>query len=43
MKNDINPVARLGVVLKLQMTEGSSASHLLPTLFNQLKILGFRP
>jgi hypothetical protein len=43
MKNGVNPVARLGVVLKLQMTEGRSASHLLLNLFNRFKILGFRP
>src|SRR6185295_9612705 len=31
------------VVLRLQMTEGSSASHLRPNLFSLLKILGLRP
>jgi hypothetical protein len=39
----VNPVAWLGVVLKLQITEGSSASNHLPNLFRSLKILGFRP
>ena len=37
----MKPVALLGVVLKLQITEGSSASHLRPNLFSLLKILGF--
>jgi hypothetical protein len=36
-------VAQLGVVLRLHRTEGSSAAHFLPCLFNLLKILGFRP
>ena len=43
MKNGVYPVARLGVVLKLQSTAGSSATHRVPNLFNQLKILGLRP
>ena len=36
-------MALLGVVLRLQMTEGSSVSHLRPNLFSLLKILGFNP
>jgi hypothetical protein len=28
MKNDVKLVARLGVVRRLQMTDGSSATHL---------------
>ena len=27
----MNPMARLGVFLRLQMTDGSSASHFLPS------------
>src|SRR6185369_1985281 len=42
-KNGVNPVALLGVVLRLQITEGSSVSHLRPNLFSLLKILGFSP
>ena len=38
----MKPVALLGVVLRLQMTEGSSVSHLQPNLFSLLKILGLR-
>ena len=37
------PVALLGVVLRLQITEGNSVSHLRPNLFSLLKILGLRP
>jgi hypothetical protein len=33
----------LGVVLKLEITEGGSVSHLRPNLFSLLKILGLRP
>ena len=36
-------MALLGVVLRLQMIEGSSMSHLRPNLFSLLKILGFSP
>ena len=32
-----------GVILRLQSTAGSSATHRLPNLFNWLKILGLRP
>jgi hypothetical protein len=39
-KNGVKPVALLGVVLGLQITEGSSVSHLRPNLFSLLKILG---
>jgi hypothetical protein len=33
-KNSVKPVARLGVVLRLQTTEGSSFIHRLPNLQN---------
>jgi hypothetical protein len=33
----VNPVAQLTVVLMLQITEGSLASHRLPNLFRSLK------
>jgi hypothetical protein len=36
-------LARLGVVLRLQMTAGSSWSHFRPDLFSLSKILGMRP
>ena len=39
----MKPVALLGVVLRLQITEGSSVSHLWLNLFSLLKILGLRP
>ena len=39
----MNPVARLGVFLRLQMTDGSSTSHFLPNFLNRLYILGLRP
>src|SRR6185437_15793287 len=42
-KNGVKPVALLGVVLRLQMTEGSSVSHLRLNLLILLKILGFSP
>src|SRR6185312_12933920 len=42
-KNGVKPVALLGVVLRLQMAEGSFVSHLRPNLFNLLKIRGFSP
>jgi hypothetical protein len=41
-KNVVNPVVRLGVVLKLQITDESSLSHLMPNLFSLFKILGLR-
>jgi hypothetical protein len=39
----VNPVALLGVVLRLHTTAGSSWSHFRPDLFNLSKILGPRP
>jgi hypothetical protein len=39
----VNPVALLGVVLRLHMTVGSSRSHFQPDLFSLSKILGLRP
>jgi hypothetical protein len=36
-------MAQLEVVLRLHITDGSSASHRLPNLFGSLKILGLRP
>jgi hypothetical protein len=42
-KNGVNPVAQLGVVLRLQIIEGSSTSHHLSNLLRSLKILGLRP
>jgi hypothetical protein len=39
----VNLMARLRVVLRLQITEGSSTSHYVPNVFRSLKILGFRP
>ena len=36
-------MALFGVILRLQMTEGSSVSHLRPNLFSLLKIRGFSP
>jgi hypothetical protein len=39
----MNPMAHLGVVLRLQITEGSSLSYYLPNLFSSLKIHGLRP
>ena len=36
-------MARLGVVLRLQSTAGSSATQRALNLFNRLKILGLRP
>ena len=36
-------MARLGIVLRLQSTAGSSVTHRVPNLFNRLKILGLRP
>ena len=36
-------MARLGVVLRLQSTAGSSATQCALNLFNRLKILGLRP
>ena len=41
--SSVNPVARLGVFLRLQITNGSSASHFLPNFFSRLYILGLRP
>jgi hypothetical protein len=43
MKKGVKSIARLGVVLKLQRTVGSSATHQRPNLFNHLKILGLSP
>jgi hypothetical protein len=42
-KNGVNPVALLGVVLRLHTTAGSSWSHFQPDLFSRSKILGLRP
>jgi hypothetical protein len=39
----VNPVALLGVVLRLQTTAGNSWSHFRPDLFSLSKILGLRP
>jgi hypothetical protein len=39
----VNLVALLGVVLRLQMTDGSSWIHFQPDLFSLSKILGLRP
>jgi hypothetical protein len=39
----VNPVALLGVVLRLYTTAGSSWSHFRPDLFSRSKILGLRP
>jgi hypothetical protein len=39
----VNPVALLGVVLRLQMTYGSSWIHFRPNLLSLSKILGLRP
>jgi hypothetical protein len=43
MKKGMKPVARLGVVLRLQRTAESSATHRRPNLFNRLKIHGLSP
>jgi hypothetical protein len=43
VKNGVNPVALLGVVLRLHTTAGSSWSHFRPDLFSRSKILGLRP
>jgi hypothetical protein len=39
----VKPVAWLGIVLRLQTTEGSSFIHRLPNLLRSLQILGFSP
>jgi hypothetical protein len=39
----VNPVALLGVVLRLHTTAGSSWSHFRSDLFSVSKILGLRP
>jgi hypothetical protein len=39
----VNPVALIGVVLRVHTTAGSSWSHLRPDLFSLSKILGLRP
>jgi hypothetical protein len=39
----VNPVALLGVVLRLQTTAYSCWSHFRPYLFSLSKILGLRP
>jgi hypothetical protein len=42
-KNGVNPVAQLGIILRLHKAKGSSAAHFLPCLFNLSIILGFKP
>jgi hypothetical protein len=42
-KNGVNLMAPLGVVLRLQITEGSLLNHRLLNLFSSLKFLGLRP
>jgi hypothetical protein len=43
MKKEVKLVAQLGVVLRLQRTAGSSATHNPANFFNRLKILGLSP
>jgi hypothetical protein len=43
MKKGVKPVAQLGVILRLQRTAGSSATHHPANFFNQLRILGLSP